>query len=118
VTGTQEALYAEIDLELSWSESELPQAERTKHVHGLHPYLGKFPPQLAEALIRRHCPDGGLVLDPFCGSGTTLVEAIGLGRDAAGCDISAFNALLSHEKTRLHDPAEVAAGLAASLARA
>jgi hypothetical protein len=118
VTGTQEALYAEIDLELSWSESELPQSERTKHVHGLHPYLGKFPPQLAEALIRRHCPEGGLVLDPFCGSGTTLVESVGLGRNAAGCDISAFNALLSHEKTRLHDAAEVAAGLEATLARA
>jgi DNA modification methylase len=118
VTGTQAALYAEIDLELSWSESDLPQSERTKHVHGLHPYLGKFPPQLAEALIRRHCPQGGLVLDPFCGSGTSLVEAIGLGRDAVGCDISAFNALLSSEKTRLHDPAAVTAGLDATLARA
>ena len=118
MSGTQEALYAEIDLELSWSESALPQSERTKHVHGLHPYLGKFPPQLAEALIRRHCPSGGLVLDPFCGSGTTLVEAVGLGRDAVGCDVSAFNALLTREKTRTHDAAAAAAGLAATLARA
>ena len=118
MTGTQAALYAEIDLELSWSESALPQSERTKHVHGLHPYLGQFPPQLAEALIRRHCPPGGLVLDPFCGSGTTLVEAIGLGRDAVGCDVSAFNALLAREKTRMHDAAVVTAGLGATLARA
>jgi hypothetical protein len=118
VTGTQDALYAEIDLELSWSETALPQSARTKHVHGLHPYLGKFPPQLAEALIGRHCPAGGLVLDPFCGSGTTLVEAIGLGRDAVGCDVSAFNALLAREKTRVHDPAEIAGGLEATLARA
>jgi SAM-dependent methyltransferase len=115
---TQAALYAEIDLELSWSESALPQSERTKHVHGLHPYLGKFPPQLAEALIRRHCPAGGLVLDPFCGSGTTLVEAVGLSRDAVGCDVSAFNAMLAYEKTRLHDAEAIAAGLAATLARA
>ena len=118
MTGTQEALYAELDLELSWSESALPQSERTKHVHGLHPYLGKFPPQLAEALIGRHCPAGGLVLDPFCGSGTTLVEAVGLGRHAVGCDVSAFNALLASEKTRVHDPAVVTAGLEATLARA
>ncbi len=118
MTGTQAALYAEIDLELSWSEEALPQSERTKHVHGLHPYLGKFPPQLAEALIERHCPAGGLVLDPFCGSGTTLVEAIGRGRDAVGCDVSAFNALLAREKTRPHDPAVVAAGLDETLARA
>ena len=47
---TQDALYAEIDLELSWSERELPERERTKHVHRLHPYLGKFIPQLVEAL--------------------------------------------------------------------
>jgi hypothetical protein len=58
------------------------------------------------------------VLDPFCGSGTTLVEAIGLGRDAAGCDVSAFNALLAREKIRAHDPAAVAAGLERTLARA
>ena len=51
---TQEALYAEIDLELSWSEDELPQLERTKHVHSLHPYLGKFVPQLVEVFLGRY----------------------------------------------------------------
>ena len=58
------------------------------------------------------------MLDPFCGSGTTLVEAIGLGRDAVGRDVSAFNALLAREKTTAHDPAAVADGLDATLARA
>ena len=72
---TQAALYREIDLELSWSEEALPQADRTKHVHGLHPYLGKFVPQLAEAFLRRCFAPGQRVLDPFMGSGTTLVEA-------------------------------------------
>ena len=44
---TQAALYDELagELQLSWSESELPERERTKHVHRLHPYLGKFVPQ-------------------------------------------------------------------------
>ena len=62
---TQDALYADIDLELSWSERDLPERERTKHVHRLHPYLGKFIPQLAEVLLRRYLPRGGRVLDPF-----------------------------------------------------
>jgi hypothetical protein len=96
---TQEALYAEIDLELSWSEDELPQVERCKHVHSLHPYLGKFIPQLVEVFLRRYFPAGGCIYDPFVGSGTTLVEANVFGADAIGCDISAFNCLLSRVKT-------------------
>lgn len=96
---TQDALYAEIDLELSWSESALPQAERTKHVHALHPYLGKFIPQLVETFLRRSFRPGDRVYDPFCGSGTTLVEANAFGAHAVGCDISAFNALLCRVKT-------------------
>jgi hypothetical protein len=100
---TQAALYADIDLELSWSEAELPERERTKHVHRLHPYLGKFVPQLAEAFLRRHGRPGALVWDPFAGSGTTLVEANAFGARAAGCDVSAFNCLLTRVKTAEYD---------------
>jgi hypothetical protein len=96
---TQEALYSEIDLELSWSEAELPQVERTKHVHGLHPYLGKYVPQLVEIFLKRFFRPGQCVYDPFVGSGTTLVEAIVFGANAVGSDISAFNCLLSRVKT-------------------
>jgi hypothetical protein len=103
VAPTQDALYAEIDLELSWSESELPERERTKHVHRLHPYLGKFVPQLVEALLARYVPRGGRVLDPFAGSGTTLVQSLESGHDAVGVDIAAFNCLLMEVKTRRHD---------------
>ena len=101
---TQAALYGEIDLALSWSEEELPERERTKHVHRLHPYLGKFVPQLAEAFIRRYAKPGDLVWDPFAGSGTTLVEANAFGARAAGCDISAFNCLLTRVKTASYEP--------------
>jgi hypothetical protein len=95
---TQEALYSRIDLELSWSETELPQAERTKHVHGMHPYLGKYVPQLVEIFLKRCFRSGQCIYDPFVGSGTTLVEANVFGADAVGCDISAFNCLLSRVK--------------------
>jgi hypothetical protein len=100
MAATQEALYRELDLALSWSEQELPERERTKHVHRLHPYLGKFIPQLVEALLRRYVPAGGRVLDPFAGSGTTLVQALESGHDATGADIAGFNSLLMRVKTR------------------
>jgi hypothetical protein len=96
---TQAALYADIDLELSWSEDELRQVERTKHVHSLHPYLGKFIPQLVEVFLRRYFKPGDCVYDPFVGSGTTLVEANAFGAAGVGCDISAFNCLLTRVKT-------------------
>jgi hypothetical protein len=99
VARTQEALYADIDLELSWSERELPERERTKHVHRLHPYLGKFIPQLVETLLERYVPAGGHVLDPFGGSGTTLVQSLESGHDATGVDVAAFNCLLMRVKT-------------------
>jgi DNA methylase len=100
---TQDALYRELDLELSWSEQDLPERERTKHVHRLHPYLGKFIPQLVETLLERYFEPGGRVLDPFAGSGTTLVQALESGFDATGADIAAFNCLLMEVKTRRYN---------------
>ncbi len=100
---TQEALYGRLDLALSWSEAELPERERTKHVHRLHPYLGKFVPQLVEALIDRYVVPGGHVLDPFAGSGTTLVQSLESGRLATGVDVAGFNCLLMRVKTRRHN---------------
>lgn len=88
-------------LNLNWRERDLPENERTKHVHRLHPYLGKFIPQLVEIFLRKYRPT--LVYDPFCGSGTTMVEANALGIDSIGTDISAFNVLLSKVKTDKYD---------------
>jgi hypothetical protein len=101
---TQEQIYAGLDLDLSWSEAELPERVRTKHVHRLHPYLGKYIPQLVEELFRRHVPVRGRVLDPFAGSGTTLVQALESGLDSTGVDIAAFNCLLMGVKTSAHNP--------------
>jgi DNA modification methylase len=81
----------------------LPERERTKHVHRLHPYLGKFIPQLVEIFLRKYFSPGRTVLDPFCGSGTTLVQANELGINAIGYDVSAFNVLLCQAKTAQYD---------------
>jgi len=104
---TQDALYADIDLELSWSEDELPQVERTKHVHSIHPYLGKFIPQIVEVFLNRYFAPGDCIYDPFVGSGTALVEANVFGADAIGADISAFNCLLSRVKTAKYSLGEL-----------
>ena len=89
------------DLNLNWRERDLPERERTKHVHRLHPYLGKFIPQLVEIFLRKYRPK--LVVDPFCGSGTTLVEALAFGIDSFSSDISEFNCLLSKVKVAEYD---------------
>jgi DNA methylase len=112
---SQEALYAEIDLELSWSEDELPQVERTKHVHALHPYLGKYVPQLVEIFLERYFASGDRIYDPFVGSGTTLVEANAFGAHAIGCDISAFNCLLARVKTARYSLPALELGLKGAL---
>ncbi len=95
------------DLNWDLSFSKYKESETTKHVHRLHPYKGKFIPQLVEYFLDGHTDKfkeksffkkGDVVLDPFCGSGTTLVQANELGLNALGVDISAFNAFISNIK--------------------
>ena len=50
------------------------------HVHGFHTYPARMHPETASRLVARFAPTGGAVLDPFCGSGTVLVEALAAGR--------------------------------------
>jgi len=117
VAVTQDELYATLDLELSWSERALPEHERTKHVHRLHPYHGKFIPQLVEILLDRYFEPGAHVLDPFAGSGTTLVQALESGLDATGAELAAFNCLLIRVKTARYDVGALGAELRDACAR-
>jgi len=100
--------------DLNWYLSfvKYKESERTKHVHRLHPYKGKFIPQLVEYFLDTHTDEfkkevhfhkGDIVLDPFCGSGTTLVQGNELGMHAVGIDISFFNALISNAKVEKHN---------------
>ena len=69
-------------------------------VHAIHPYPAKFIPQIPRQLLQLFPPaDGSLVLDPFCGSGTALVEAIDAGFDAVGIDLNPLACLISRVKT-------------------
>jgi DNA modification methylase len=85
----------------------VPEYQRTKHVHRLHPYLGKFVPQLVEVFLKKFFKKGDTIIDPFSGSGTTLVEANVLGINSIGIEISYFNVLIQKVKTKKYDLKEV-----------
>jgi 16S rRNA G966 N2-methylase RsmD len=89
--------------DMSLAFHEVPERERTKHVHRLHPYLGKFIPQLVAYFLSRYFEPGQAVLDPFSGSGTTLVEASERGIDSVGVEISEFNVMISRVKLAEYD---------------
>lgn len=79
-----------------WAFHDEPTTELT---HGIHPYPAKFPPQIPAQLIEILTSPGDVVLDPFCGSGTTLVEALRLDRAAIGVDINPVATLVTEAKT-------------------
>ncbi|MBP7553413.1 MAG: site-specific DNA-methyltransferase [Spirochaetes bacterium] len=104
------------DLNWALSFDQYKEAETTKHVHRLHPYKGKFIPQLVEYFLDDHTDNfkkttffekGDIVLDPFCGSGTTLVQSCELGIHSIGIDISPFNSLIGNSKIIKYDIAMI-----------
>ena len=104
------------DLNWSLSFDTLKESDTTKHVHRLHPYKGKFIPQLVEYFLDDHIDafkkqtffqKGDIVLDPFCGSGTTLIQANELKMHAIGIDISIFNTLMANVKIQKVNIAEL-----------
>ena len=67
--------------------------------HSIHPYPCKFIPQIPNTLIQELSSIGDTVMDPFAGSGTTLVEALRLGRNAIGIDANPLSELICRVKS-------------------
>jgi len=71
--------------------------------HGLHIYPAKYIPQIPQLCIQKYSEPSDYVLDPMCGSGTTLLEALLLYRNSYGIDINPLAQLISRVKTTLLD---------------
>jgi DNA modification methylase len=74
-----------------WTVATSPYAEA---------HFATFPPKLIEPCILAGCPVGGLVLDPFCGSGTTVMVAQQLGRQGIGIELNADYIAMAQERCK------------------
>lgn len=80
-------------------EADGARRQATRYsVHGLHDYKGKFNPQVVKAILNYLALGRGRVLDPFCGSGTTLVECAHTGVSAVGCDVNPLAVFIANAK--------------------
>lgn len=88
-----------IPIDKSWSFSDKTIKDTTYITHGYYTYPAKFIPQLASRLINEYSSENDIIIDPFMGSGTTIVESIVNRRIGIGTDINNIAYLLSKVKT-------------------
>lgn len=84
-------------LKVDWN---FPEKKYSKGIHDIHPYPAKFIPEIPRNLMKNlKIPANSGVLDPFCGSGVTLVEAQRMGLSSVGVDLNPIACLISYVKT-------------------
>jgi DNA modification methylase len=71
------------------------------HTHGFYKYPARFSPEFARNVIKIFTEPGDLVVDPYMGGATTLVEARLLGRRCVGADINELATFLARTKTKI-----------------
>lgn len=81
------------------STLEISSNNINRFTHGFFKYPCKFIPHIPRWAIQKYSKEGDSILDPFAGSGTTLVEAVLLNRNALGIDFDKFSQLLCKTKT-------------------
>lgn len=111
--ATEESLALAHALDVPRSTGEDDDPSRA-HVHGFHAYPARMHPVTAARLVELVSVAGTKVLDPFCGSGTVLVEAMLARRDAIGVDLNPLAVLLATRKVAPRDDAHYAKVLAAA----
>ena len=91
--------FSSIDLDYSWSFSDKTIKDTAYITHNYYTYPAKFIPQLVSRLINTYTKEKEIVVDPFMGSGTTIVESMVNKRYACGVDINEIAYLISKVKT-------------------
>ena len=99
VTFLKQSNFKKIPIDYSWSFSDKTIKDTSYITHGYYTYPAKFIPQLASRLIKENSNENDVVIDPFLGSGTTIVEAILNNRIGVGTDINDIAFLVSKVKT-------------------
>jgi DNA modification methylase len=84
----------------------VPSEVSLEPLHRFHGYCARFPSEVAEQAIRAYSRPGQSVLDPFCGSGTSLVAGLIKGRRVVGADIDVLAGMLSEVKCSVRSPAD------------
>ena len=100
-TLKRKAVYSNFDPQNHQSEDngwDFHDENTQEHLHVLHPYPARFIPQVPRKAILEYSKAGDLVLDPFCGCGTTLLESVLLERSAIGVDNNAVAILVTKAK--------------------
>ena len=67
--------------------------------HNFYRYPARFSPEFARAVINNMSEPGDIILDPYMGGGTTIVEALAAGRNAYGVDLNALAVFITRVKT-------------------
>ena len=67
--------------------------------HNIHPYTAKLIPQIPRYFMKKYAQGNCVIFDPFCGSGTSLLEAVCQKKEAVGIDLNPLAVLISKVKT-------------------
>jgi DNA modification methylase len=98
---------SQIEIDNSWAFVGATRKDTGYISHAYHSYPAKFIPQLAGRLIEAYSQIGDIVVDPFAGCGTTLVEAKVRGRMSIGTDINPVATLITSAKINALSPLEI-----------
>lgn len=100
-------LFQKIKVEKSWSFYDKTRKDTAYITHGYHRYPAKFIPQIVSRLVKTYTKEGDLIVDPFGGCGTTLVESKLMGRKSIGVDINPVAVLITQAKITPIEPKKI-----------